>query len=125
MRGGGPPLSVGSVGRAEPLPRVLCKGEGLPRERSSAGSGVAIIPRCVVRASPVLRGVIRLELLEGLPLARRDHHARTGRDRGAGAQPDHGEEGKHPLGQAHVQPPLTGLAGLRAGRPSSSPVGTL
>jgi hypothetical protein len=37
-RGGGPPLSVGSVGRAEPLPRVLCKGEGLPRERSSAGT---------------------------------------------------------------------------------------
>jgi hypothetical protein len=27
---------------------VLCKGEGLPRERSSAGDGVAIIPRCVV-----------------------------------------------------------------------------
>jgi hypothetical protein len=42
------PLSVGSVGRAEPLPRVLCKGEGLPRERSSAGNGVAILPRCVV-----------------------------------------------------------------------------
>jgi len=38
------------VGRAEPLPRVLCKGEGLPRERSSAGHGVAIIPRCVVTA---------------------------------------------------------------------------
>ena len=36
------------MGRAEPLPRVLCKGEGLPRERSSAGDGVAIIPRCVV-----------------------------------------------------------------------------
>jgi len=30
------------------LPRVLCKGEGLPRERSSAGDGVANIPRCVV-----------------------------------------------------------------------------
>ena len=38
------------MGRAEPLPRVLCKGEGLPRERSSAGNGVAIIPRCVVSA---------------------------------------------------------------------------
>ena len=47
-RAGGPPLSVGSVGRAEPLPRVLCKGEGLPRERSSARNGVAIIPRCIV-----------------------------------------------------------------------------
>jgi hypothetical protein len=45
-RGGGPPLSVGSVGRAEPLRCTLCKGEGLPRERSSAGNGVAIIPRC-------------------------------------------------------------------------------
>ena len=31
------------------MPQVLCKGEGLPRERSSAGNGVAIIPRCVVR----------------------------------------------------------------------------
>ena len=52
MRGGGPPLSVGSVGRAEPLRYVLCKGEGLPRERSSAGDGVAIIPRCVVMGDP-------------------------------------------------------------------------
>ena len=47
-RGGGPPISEGSVGRAEPLRRVLWKGEGLRRERSSAGNGAAIIPRCVV-----------------------------------------------------------------------------
>jgi hypothetical protein len=48
MRGGGPPLSVGPAGRVEPLRGVLCKSEGLPHERSSAGDGVAIIPRCVV-----------------------------------------------------------------------------
>ena len=45
-RGGGPPRSVGSVGRVEPLRYVLCKREGLPRERSSAGDSVAILPRC-------------------------------------------------------------------------------
>jgi hypothetical protein len=65
-RGGGPPLSVGypsrvprdgCVGRAEPLPRVLCKGEGLPRERSSAGNGLVIIPRCVVRGWRLVSGV--------------------------------------------------------------------
>ena len=48
MRGGGPHLSVGSAGRAEPLRYVRGKGKGLPRERSSAGDGVAIIPRCGV-----------------------------------------------------------------------------
>ena len=39
---------------------VLCKGEGLPRERSSAGDGVAIIPRCVVLVDfqPVFFGLL-------------------------------------------------------------------
>ncbi|MFI5341778.1 MAG: lysine biosynthesis protein LysW, partial [Candidatus Methylomirabilales bacterium] len=36
------------------LPRVLCKGEGLPRERSGAGNEVAVIPRCVVTAEVMI-----------------------------------------------------------------------
>ena len=43
------PAPLGGVrGEGRELAACLCKREGLPRERSSAGGGVAILPRCVV-----------------------------------------------------------------------------
>ncbi len=59
------------------MERVLCKGEGLPRERSSAGDGEDIIPRCVVKqgeptvhVANTCRAPMRLPLVAPVATAR-------------------------------------------------------
>jgi len=88
---------------------VLCKGEGLPRERSSAGDGVAIIPRCVVIGGRWLRGnlpdvlLLGTEVGPGRAVDGAGRHAEAPHHRGTrGAEAANREVTGEPADPAHL-----------------------